>query len=67
MKELENYTEFLNTFQEEKYHNFTQNLSQYNELFTDWMDAMKGSDSEARKDTSLALSKWLSENIDQNP
>jgi len=40
---------------------------QYNKLLTDWMDAIKSPDSEARKNTSLALSKWLHETTPKNP
>jgi len=66
-KDFENYTDFLKMLQEEKYRNFVSNFEQYNRLLTEWMDAMKSPDSEARKNTSLALSKWLTENTDKNP
>jgi hypothetical protein len=54
-------------FQEEKYKNFVSDFEQYAKLLTDWMSAMKSPDSEARKNTSLAFSRWLTENTDQNP
>jgi len=66
-KDFEDYTEFLSMLHEEKYKNFISSFEQYNKLLTDWMDAMTSPDSEARKNTSLAFSKWLTGNTDKNP
>jgi len=67
-KDFENYTEFLCMFQEEKYKRFISSFEQYSKLLTDFMDAMRNpAASEARKNTSLAFSKWLAENTDKNP
>lgn len=70
-KDFENYADFLNMLQIEKYRTFVSSFEQYNKLLTDWMDAMKSPDSEAgrraRKNTSLAFSKWLTKNTEQNP
>jgi hypothetical protein len=66
-KDFENYTEFLSILHEEKYKNFISSFEQYNKLLTDWMDSLTSPGSEARKNTSLAFSKWLTENTDKNP
>lgn len=66
-KNFENYTGFLEMLQEEKYSDFVADFEQYNKLLTDWMDSMRSPDPGFRKKASLALSKWLTENTDQNP
>lgn len=66
-KEFEEYADFLKMLQEKKYKNFLSDFEQYSNLLTEWMDAVKSPDSEARKNTSLALSKWLFENTKKNP
>lgn len=69
-KDFEDYNDFLRMLQEKKYKNFASDFEQYNKLFTEWMDAMKMTDArgaEARKNSSLALSKWLNENTNRNP
>lgn len=66
-KDFETYTDFLNMLQEEKYRNFVSDFEQYNKLLTKWMDAMKSPDSEARKNSSLAFSRWLGESTGKNP
>jgi hypothetical protein len=66
-KDFENYTEFLSMLHEEKYKNFISGFEQYSKLLTDWMDSLTSPSPEARKNTSLALSKWLTENTDRNP
>ena len=66
-KDFHNYADFLNMFQEEKYKNFVSDFEQYIKLLTDWMNAMKSPDSEARKNTSLSFSRWLTENTHHNP
>jgi len=67
-KDFDSYTDFLNIFKEEKYAQFIENLEQYNKLYTNVIDAMHQPQAgEARKDATLALSKWLSEQTEINP
>jgi hypothetical protein len=66
-KDFEDYANFLKMLQEEIYRKFLSDLEQYNKLLTEWMDAIGSPDSESRKNTSLALSKWLNQNTDKNP
>jgi len=66
-REFESYSAFLEMLREEKYGDFVSDFEQYNKLFTDWMNAARSPDSEARKTSSLALSKWLTENTGRNP
>jgi len=66
-KDFENYYDFQKMFQEQKYTNFLSDLKQYFKYLSDWMDALRSEKSEDRKRTSLALSKWLTENTEHNP
>jgi len=66
-RDYEKYLDFLEMTKEERYQNFLSELNQYLEHLTKWSDAQTSERSEDRKETSLALSKWLNEHIDLNP
>lgn len=66
-RDYEKYLDFLEMTKEQSYQTFLSELKQYIEHLNKWSDALTSKKSEDRKETSLALSKWLSEHIDLNP
>jgi len=66
-KDFDSYTDFLNILKEEKYARYMADFEQYSTLLTNWMDSLRSQNSESRKSTSIALSKWLTENSEKNP
>lgn len=66
-RDYEKYLDFLEMTKEQSYQAFLSELNQYIEHLNKWSDALTSKKSEDRKETSLALSKWLSEHVDLNP
>lgn len=66
-RDYEKYLDFLEITKEQSYKAFLSELNQYLEHLNKWDGALTSKRSEDRKRTSVALSKWLSENIDRNP
>lgn len=66
-RDYEKYLDFLEITKEQNYKAFLSELNQYLEHLNEWSDALTSKSGEDRKRTSLALSKWLLENIDYNP
>lgn len=66
-RDYEKYLDFLEMTKEQSYQAFLSELNQYLEHLNKWSDALTSKKSEDRKETSLALSKWLIEHIDINP
>lgn len=66
-QESENYRDFLKVFSDTKYRNFLSVLDQYRQGLTQLMDAMQSEKSEDRARETLSFSKWLVDNLDNNP
>lgn len=66
-KEIENYDDFSKVFLEEDYSAFLSIIQQYIDGLTKLMDAMKSEKGEDRASASMGFSKWLADNMDNNP
>lgn len=66
-QESENYQDFLKVFLDTKYLAFLSVLDQYMNGLTKLMDAMQSEKSEDRPRETLSFSKWLGDNLDNNP
>ena len=67
-RDYEEYLDFLRINKEQKYQNFISELNQYLKYLDKfWKVFTSESKPEDRRETSLALSKWLNEHIDLNP
>ncbi len=66
--DFDNYADFINILKEKEYTEFIDNLEEYNTLYSNVMRVMKKPEAaEERKNTTLALSKWLTEQSEINP
>jgi len=66
-KNYKEYSDFLKINEEELYKNFIKDVEEYNEKVNAWMNAVGIDVPEARERTSKELSRWLIENIENNP
>lgn len=66
-KEFESYTEFLSLFADEKYRLFLGSLSKYSDYLGKIQDALKSDRGDERARISMEFSKWLNDNMDNNP
>jgi len=65
-KELENYDDFSKVFLEKDYATFLSVIKQYMDGLTKLMETMKTEKGD-RANVSLAFSKWLTDNMENNP
>ncbi|MGA3190975.1 MAG: hypothetical protein ABSD73_00495 [Candidatus Bathyarchaeia archaeon] len=66
-QELENYHDFSQVFSDTKYRNFLSVMDQYMKRLTQLMNAMQSEKPEDRPRETLSFSKWLGDNLDNNP
>ena len=66
-QDIKGYGDFLSLISQDKYKKFLSAMEQYKDGITKLMDAFVSPDNQARKDATLTVSKWLTDNMEQNP